>query len=187
MKVISLAILQEVIENIKDPCVWVLLRPLTVHPFIHEKKTKNASFLLGKTEFYSATGPWAFFLVVFRSFDHLSVNRNALLGIPLFEFFDFRVLSFFYRLVKFEWPGYFFSIWLGLALLVRPIFLLPGVCSAWSVLARGIRLCNRLLFGIKDSRPVTGVWPGLTFIFSFLFLYFFLLSYPTCFDRYILD
>jgi hypothetical protein len=29
-----------------------------------------------------------------RRFDNLSVNRNAVLDIPLFEFFDFHVLSF---------------------------------------------------------------------------------------------
>jgi hypothetical protein len=31
-----------------------------------------------------------------RRYDHLSTRRNDLLGVPLFDYYDFRVLSFFF-------------------------------------------------------------------------------------------
>jgi hypothetical protein len=38
---------------------------------------------------------------VFNScrYDHLSTRRNELLGVPLFDYYDFRVLSFFFKLI----------------------------------------------------------------------------------------
>jgi small basic protein len=41
-----------------------------------------------------------------RRFDHLSVHRDVLLGMPLFVYFDVRVLSFFFRLIRSERPHY---------------------------------------------------------------------------------
>jgi hypothetical protein len=115
-------------------------------------------------------------LIYLRRFDHLSVNRNALLALPLFVFF--------YRLIEFERPGYLFMIWLGLALLVRPIF-----CFLVCVLTRGIRLEKRLPLGIRSCFCAHGrslflfSLPFLSPIFSFSLSY---CTYSTCFHHYIL-
>jgi hypothetical protein len=63
-----------------------------------------------------------------RRFDHLSVHRDVLLGMLLFVYFDFRVMSFFFRLIRSEGTRYLYSD------------LCPNVCPRGLVLVRGIRL-----------------------------------------------
>ena len=89
-----------------------------------------------------------------RRFDHLSVNRNALLGIPLALFFDYRVHLFFFRLIRSGCPGYLFSDVVGARSTRTANFIFPGTYHVDSVLARGIRLWNDLPLIIKESRSV---------------------------------
>jgi hypothetical protein len=55
-------------------------------------------------------------------YDHVSVNRIAFLGVLLFVFFDFSVFSFFIGWFSLSKLDNLFTILLGLALFVRPIF-----------------------------------------------------------------
>jgi Reverse transcriptase (RNA-dependent DNA polymerase) len=89
-----------------------------------------------------------------RRFDHLSVNRNAVLGIPLGLYFDYRVLLFFFRLIRSGCPNYLFSSLVRARSSRTLNFVFPGVYHGGSVLARGIRLWNGLSFDIKESRSV---------------------------------
>jgi hypothetical protein len=44
------------------------------------------------------------FVFNLRRYDHLSTRRNELLGVPLFDYYDFRVLPIFFN-------NLFFSLW----------------------------------------------------------------------------
>jgi hypothetical protein len=48
-----------------------------------------------------------------RRYDHLSTRRNDLLGLPLFDYYDFRVLSFFFKVILTQRPGYLFAELIG--------------------------------------------------------------------------
>jgi hypothetical protein len=74
-----------------------------------------------------------------RRFDHLSVHRDVLLGMPLFVYFDFRVLSFF-RLIRSERPRYLYSDLCRVRSSRTGNLIFPNVCAKGSVLVRGIRL-----------------------------------------------
>jgi hypothetical protein len=89
-----------------------------------------------------------------RRFDHLSVHRDVLLGMPLFVYFDFRVLSFFFRLIRSGTPGYLYSDLRRARSSRTANFIFPDLCPRGSVLVRGIRLWNELPLVIKESRSV---------------------------------
>jgi hypothetical protein len=55
--------------------------------------------------FNSCTG----YVFNLRRYDHLFTHRNELLGVPLFDYYDFRVFSFFFMLILMQRPGYLFA------------------------------------------------------------------------------
>jgi hypothetical protein len=89
-----------------------------------------------------------------RRYDHLSTHRNELLGVPLFDYYDFRVLSFFFKLILSQRPGYLFADLIGARSVRTSNFIFPSVSPGSSVLVRGIRLWNQLPLAIKNIRSV---------------------------------
>jgi hypothetical protein len=87
-----------------------------------------------------------------RRYDHLSTHRNELLGVPLFDYYDFRVLSFFFKLILTQRPGYLFADLIGARSVRTSNFIFPSVSPRASVLGRGIRLWNQLPLAIKNIR-----------------------------------
>jgi hypothetical protein len=78
-----------------------------------------------------------------RGYDHLFTRRNELLSVPLCDYYDFRVLSFFFKLILTKRPGY---------LLLVISFSISQ--SGASVLVGGIRLWNQLPLATKNVRSV---------------------------------
>jgi hypothetical protein len=62
-----------------------------------------------------------------RRYDHLSSRRNQLLGVPLFDFYDFRVFSFFFKLILTRRPGYLFADLIGARSDRASNFIFPSV------------------------------------------------------------
>jgi hypothetical protein len=46
-------------------------------------------------------------------YDHLFILKDELLGVPLFDYYDFRVLSFLFKLIMTQRPGYLFADLIG--------------------------------------------------------------------------
>jgi hypothetical protein len=42
-------------------------------------------------------------------YDHLFIRRDELLGVPLFDYYDFRVLTFLFKLILLQRSGYLFA------------------------------------------------------------------------------
>jgi hypothetical protein len=74
--------------------------------------------------------------------------------VPLFDYYDFRVLSFFFKLILTQRPGYLFSDLIGARCVTTSNFIFPSVSPGASVLVRGIRLWNQLPFAIKNIRSI---------------------------------
>jgi hypothetical protein len=69
----------------------------------------------------------------FRRYDHLFTRRNELLGVPLFDYSDFRVLSFFFKLILMQRPGYLFADLIGARFVRTSNFVFPSVSPGASV------------------------------------------------------
>jgi hypothetical protein len=72
--------------------------------------------------------------------DHLSTRRNELLGVSLFDYYDFRVLSFFFKLILTHRLDYLFADLIVARSVGTSNFIFPSVIPGASVLVRGIRL-----------------------------------------------
>jgi hypothetical protein len=72
-----------------------------------------------------------------------SVHRDVLLGMPLFVYFHFRILSFF-RLIRSERPRYLNSDLCRARSSRTGNFIFPNVCPRGSVLVRGMRFVERI-------------------------------------------
>jgi hypothetical protein len=60
-------------------------------------------------------------------YDHLSPRRNELLSVLLFDYYDFRVLSFFFMLILTRRPGYLFADLIGVRPVTTSNFIFPSV------------------------------------------------------------
>jgi hypothetical protein len=94
------------------------------------------------------------FVFNLRRYGHLSTRRNELLGVPLFDYFDFRVLSFFFKLILTQRPGCLFADLIGVRSVGTSSFIFLSVSPGASVFARGICLWNQLPLAIKNVRSV---------------------------------
>jgi hypothetical protein len=65
-------------------------------------------------------------------YDHLSTRRNELLGVPLFDYY-FRVLSFFFKLILTQRPGYLVDDLIGARSVRTSNFIFPSVSPGASV------------------------------------------------------
>jgi hypothetical protein len=66
-----------------------------------------------------------------RRYDHLSTHR---LGVPhLFDYYDFRVLSFFFKLILTQRPGYLFADLIGARSVRTFNFIFPSVSRGFGV------------------------------------------------------
>jgi hypothetical protein len=74
--------------------------------------------------------------------------------VPVFDYYDFRVLSFFFKLILTQRPGYLFADLIGARSARISNFIFPSVSPRASVLVRGIRLWNQLPLAIKNVRSV---------------------------------
>jgi hypothetical protein len=100
-----------------------------------------------------------------RRFDCLSTTRNFLLKMLFNLFFEYRVVSFSFRLVKSERPVYLFSSLRRLGSRTGNFdFLEPY--HVGSVLARGVRFYNRLPRAIKDSCSVAAFGRGVFALYN---------------------
>jgi hypothetical protein len=89
-----------------------------------------------------------------RRYDHLATLRNELFGVLLFDYHDFRVLSFFFKLIMTQRPGYLFADFIGARSVGTSNFIYPSVSLGVSMLVRGICLWNQLLLAIKNVHSV---------------------------------
>jgi hypothetical protein len=89
-----------------------------------------------------------------RRYDHLSTHRNELFGVPLFDYYDFRVLSFFFKLILTQRPGYLFADLISARSVRTSNFIFPSVSPGASVLVRGVCLWNQLPLAINNIRSV---------------------------------
>jgi hypothetical protein len=89
-------------------------------------------------------------------YDHLSTRRNELFGVPLFDYYDFRILSFFFKFILTQQPGDFFAELIGARSVRASKFMFPSVSPGASVLVRGIgiRLWNQFSLAIKNFHSV---------------------------------
>jgi hypothetical protein len=76
------------------------------------------------------------------------------LGVPPFDYYDFRVLSFFFKLILTQRPGYLFADLIGARFVRTSNIIFLSVSPGASVLVRGIRLWNQLPLAIKNVRSV---------------------------------
>jgi hypothetical protein len=76
------------------------------------------------------------------------VHRDVLLGMTLFVYFDFLVLSFFW-LIRSERPRYLYSDSCRARSSRTANFIFSKVCPRGTVLERGIHLWNRLPLVIR--------------------------------------
>jgi hypothetical protein len=95
-----------------------------------------------------------------RRLDRLSSTRNFLLKMSFNLYFEYRVVSFFFRLVKSERPVYLFASLRRLGSRTGN-FDFPEPYHVGSVLARGDRLYNRLPRTIKNSCSVAAFGRGV--------------------------
>jgi hypothetical protein len=79
--------------------------------------------------------------------------RNALLGLPLSKYFDFRVVVFFFKIIFNKRPFYLYSQ-LSRGSERTMNYLMPTVNPSGSVLVRGIKLYNSLPIPIRRSGSV---------------------------------
>jgi hypothetical protein len=84
-----------------------------------------------------------------RCYDHLSTRRNELLDVPHFDFYDFRVLSFFFNLILTQRPGYLFADLISARTVRTSNFIFPSVSPGAWVLVREIRLRNQLRMSVR--------------------------------------
>jgi hypothetical protein len=70
-----------------------------------------------------AFNTWTRYVSNLRYYDHLSTRRYELLGVPLFDYYDLRVFSFFFKLILTQRPGYFFADLIGVRSLRTSNFL----------------------------------------------------------------
>jgi hypothetical protein len=89
-----------------------------------------------------------------RRYDHLSPRRNELLGVPSFDYYDFCVLSFYFKLIMTQRPDYLFADLIDARFVKTSYFIFPSVSPRASVLVRGIRLWNQLPLAINNVRSV---------------------------------
>jgi hypothetical protein len=75
-------------------------------------------------------------------------------GCLFFNYYDFRVLSFFFKLILTQRPGYLFADLIGARSVRTSNFIFPSVSPGSSVLVRAIRLWNQLPLAIKNIRSV---------------------------------
>jgi hypothetical protein len=94
------------------------------------------------------------------------LHAGELLGVPLFDCYDFRVLSFFFKLILTQRPGYLFADIFGLL----SLFFISLFGSF--VLVRGIHLWNQLPFAIKNVRSVTAFERAVLLFFHLSFTLF---------------
>jgi hypothetical protein len=87
-----------------------------------------------------------------RSYDHFSTRRNEILGVHLFDYYDFRVISFFLTLILTQGLGNLFADLIGTRSFRTFNFISPSVCQGASVLARGIHLWSQLPLNNKNVR-----------------------------------
>jgi hypothetical protein len=71
-----------------------------------------------------------------------------------FDYYDFRVLSFFFKLILTQRPGYLFADLIGVRSVRTSNFIFPSVSAGASVLVSGIRLWNKLPLATKNVRSV---------------------------------
>jgi hypothetical protein len=76
------------------------------------------------------------------------------LGVPVFDYYDFRVFSFFFKLILTQRPGYLFADLIGARSARIFNFIFPSVSPTASVLVREIRLWNQLPLAIKNVHSV---------------------------------
>jgi hypothetical protein len=75
--------------------------------------------------------------------------------VPIFDYFDFRDLSFFFfKLILTQRSGYIFADLIGARSVRTSNFIFSSVSPGASVLLRGIRLWNQLPLAIKNLRSV---------------------------------
>jgi hypothetical protein len=74
--------------------------------------------------------------------------------VPLFDYYDFRVLSFFFKLILTQRPDHLFADLIGARSVRISNFVFLSVSQEASVLVRGIRLWNQLPLAIKTVRSV---------------------------------
>jgi hypothetical protein len=74
--------------------------------------------------------------------------------VSLFDFYDFRVLSFFFKLILTQRPGYLFTDHIDARSVRTSTFIFPSICPGASVLVRRIRSWNPLPLAIKNVRSV---------------------------------
>jgi hypothetical protein len=89
-----------------------------------------------------------------RRYDHLSTRKNELLDVPLFGYYDFRVLSFFFKLILTQRPDYLFADLIGARSVRTSNFIFPSVSPGASVLVRGIRLWNQLPRAVMERTRI---------------------------------
>jgi hypothetical protein len=87
-------------------------------------------------------------------YDHLFPRKKELLCVPLFDYYDFRVISFFFKLILTQQPGYLFADLIGARSVRTSNFIFPSVSLGASVLVREIRLWNQSPLATKSFRSV---------------------------------
>jgi chemotaxis signal transduction protein len=85
-----------------------------------------------------------------RRFDHLSTHRDELLGMPLFTFYESRVLFIFFKLILTRRPTLIFVDVRNARSVRTSNYIFPSICPGALVVVRGIRLWNQLTLPIKD-------------------------------------
>jgi hypothetical protein len=69
--------------------------------------------------------------------------------VTLFDYYDFHVLSFFFKLILTRRPDYIFADLISACAVRTSNFIFPSVSPGASVLAREIRLWNQLPLAIS--------------------------------------
>jgi hypothetical protein len=77
-------------------------------------------------------------------------GANPPLGVTVFDYYDFRVLTFLFKLILTQRPGYLFADLIGARSVRTSNFIFPSVSPGASVLVRGILLWKQLLLAIKN-------------------------------------
>jgi hypothetical protein len=75
--------------------------------------------------------------------------------VPHFDYYDFRVISFFFKLILTQRPGYLYADLIGERSVRTSNFIFASVSPEASVFVWGIRLWDQLSLAIKNFRSVT--------------------------------
>jgi hypothetical protein len=103
----------------------------------------------------NAVGRMIFLLNLLNDCFHSFLVMCCMFSImPLFNYYSFRVLSFFFKLILTQRPGYLFPDLIGACSDRTSNFIFPSVSPEASVLVRGILLWNQLPLAIKNDRSV---------------------------------